>query len=146
MLGGITVLAAIALFLWIIAAYISDGDVETSDRLAPDRFTVASVETAAAEVADNGPILFPGLNTTTGERSIVLDHEGDEPEAGWRIYFAYPADSDPSCAVTQIQGTAQFVDCTDRQVPVTDLAPPTPGFNPVVEDGVLYIDLRATGG
>jgi hypothetical protein len=140
--GGLALLAAMALTLWGIAAYLSGDGQETSERLAPSRFQVGSVESAAAEVSENGPILFPGLDTTTGERTMVLTHDGDEPAEGWRLYYAYPADRDRTCTVEQVQGTSDFVDCEDRTLDVSELAPPDRGVNPVVEDRrTLYIDL-----
>jgi hypothetical protein len=141
-LGGVLLLGAMALVLWGIAAYLSGDGQEASERLAPSRFQVGSVESAAAEVAESGPILFPGLDTTTGERTMVLAHEGDEPAEGWRLYYAFPADRDRTCTVEQVQGTDEFVDCEGRTLDVSDLAPPDPGVNPVVEDRrTLYIDL-----
>lgn len=131
-----------ALLLWGIAAYLSRDGTEASQRLAPSRLEVSGVETAADIVAESGPILFPGLDTTTGERTIVLAHEGDDPTAGWTVFFAYPAGADPSCAVEQVRGTRQFLDCRGNTIDVTELAPPPPGVNPVVEDRrTLYIDL-----
>ncbi len=148
-LGGIVVLALIALLLWVIAIFLSGDGVETTDRLAPPRLTVGSVETVSQIIDEDGPILFPGLDTTTGERTIVLDHEGPEATAGWRVYYAYPAGGDPSCAVEQVIGTATFVDCNGVELDVTELSPPASGVNPVVEDQTtLYIDLTSvtTGG
>lgn len=140
-LGGLAVLVAMGLFTWGIAAYISRGGAETSDRLAPTRFTVGSVQNAAQIVADEGPILFPGLNTTSGERTIVLDHQGDDPTRNWRIYYAYPVDR-PDCVVEQIVGTRDFVDCDGRTIDVGELSPPESGVNPVVENQrTLIIDL-----
>lgn len=145
-LGGIALLGAMALLLWGIAAYLSRDGAQPSERLAPTRFEVSSVESAANTIEANGPILFPGLATTTGERTIVLHHEGTDPTVGWTVYFAYPAGADPSCAVEQRRGTRQFVDCDGDTIDVTDLAPPPPGINPVVEGRrTLYIDLRASG-
>jgi hypothetical protein len=142
-LGGLLVIVAIGLFTWGIAAYISRGGAEVSERLAPSRFEVASIQTAARIVADDGPIMLPGLNTTTGERTLVLDHEGDDPTRDWHVYWAYPADRDPSCVVTQIQGTATFTDCDGRRLDVSALARPA-GVSPVVENReTLSIDLRS---
>ena len=141
-LGGLAVLALIALMLWGFAAYISRGDTETSDRLAPSSLRIGSVQTVAEIVTDDGPILFPGLGTTTGERTIVLDHTGDDPALGWIVYYAYPAGEDPSCGVEQIIGTRNFVDCDGNTLDVSELSPPPAGVNPVVEDGrLLSIDL-----
>lgn len=144
-LGGLAALTLIGLVTWGIAAFISGGGAETSERLAPSTFVVGSARNAAEIVERDGPILFPGLNTTTGERTIVLDHEGDDPATGWRIYYAHPEGRDPSCAVEQIVGTSEFVDCDGATIDVTDLAPPPAGIVPVVEDQrTLVLDLRGT--
>ena len=73
----------------------------------------------------------------------VLDHQGANPAEGWRVYWAYPADRDASCAVRQVQGTARFIDCEDRELDVTELAPGE-GVRPIVENRRrLSLDLRA---
>jgi hypothetical protein len=139
-LGGALVIALIMLATWGVAALVKE---HPSERLAPSTFTVGSVEDVADEIADHGPLLFPGLNTTTGERTLVLDHEGDDPTADWHVYWAYPADQDPSCAVTQVQGTSTFTDCAERRLDVSELARPA-AVHPVVENRqTLTIDLRA---
>lgn len=146
--GGIAVFAAIAGFTWAIAAYISGGEPGTSNRLAPSVFTIGRVESLADSVADDGPLLFPELGTAIGTRSIVVDHQGDIPADGWRVYWAYPADRDPTCVVEQVVGTSDFVDCDGRTIDVTELSPPDSGVFPVVEDRTtLIIDVRgATRG
>jgi hypothetical protein len=142
-LAGLAVIALLGLLTWAMAAYISRGGAETSERLAPTTLTLGSVEARAEEIAEDGPLLIPGLATTTGERSIVVDHEGDDPANGWVVYDAHPADRDATCAVEQVRGTAQFVDCEGRTIDVTDLAPPASGVRPVVERReTLVIDLR----
>jgi hypothetical protein len=58
------------------------------------------------------------------------------------VYYAFPADRDVSCAIEQIVGTDTFTDCDGRTISVEDLAPPTNGEYPVIEDRVaLFIDL-----
>ena len=139
-LGGALVIALIMLATWGIAALLKE---HPSERLAPSTFTVGGVEGLADEIADHGPLLFPGLNTTTGERTLVLDHQGEDATRGWRVFWAYPADRDSTCAVTQVQGTPMFTDCDGRHLDVSDLAPPT-DVHPVVENRkTLSIDLRA---
>lgn len=142
-LGGIIAFAALGLFTWAIAAYISGGETDATDRLAPSVFTIGNVESLAETVADDGPLLFPELGTAIGTRSIVVDHEGDVAADGWRVYWAYPADRDPTCVVEQVIGTAEFVDCDGRTVDVTELSPPDVGVFPVVEERTtLVIDVR----
>ena len=140
-LGGIAFFVLLALVTWAIAAYISGGGGEVTDRLAPTRFEVASVQSAARIVEEDGPIIFPGLNTTTGERTLVLDHQGDDPTRGWRIFYAYPIGR-PDCPVEQIVGTREFIDCDGSTIGVDELSPPESGVFPVVENQrILYIDL-----
>jgi hypothetical protein len=146
-LGGIAFFVVLALVLWGIAAWISRGGADVSDRLAPSRFEVGSVQSAAGIVAEDGPIIFPGLNTTTGERTLVLDHEGADPTRGWRIFYAYPIGR-PDCPVEQVIGTASSSTATAPRSPWPICRRRTPGVFPVVENQrVLYIDLAGvTGG
>jgi hypothetical protein len=140
-LGGMLVIVAIGLFTWAMAAYISGG--ETSERLAPTQFEVGSTQNAARIVAEDGPIMFPGLYTTTGERTFVMAHDGDDPATGWRVYAAYPAGRDATCNVEQVVGTSEFIDCDGNTIDVSELAPPPAGVNPIVENGrTLILDLR----
>lgn len=146
-LGGLVVIGLIGLMLWGFAAYISQGDATTSDRLAPANLRIGSVTNVADEIVEQGPILFPGLGTTEGTRTIVLDHTGDDPADNWVVYYAYPAGEDPDCAVEQVRdadgdGTRAFVDCNGAELDVSELSPPPAGVNPVVENGrLLSIDL-----
>jgi hypothetical protein len=142
-LGGAALIAVIGLFTWAVAAIISRGDASTSERLAPSTFRLGSVESIAAEIEENGPLLIPGLNTTSGERSIVVDHTGSIDSQGWRVYWAHPADRDWSCPVEQVRGTPTFTDCDGRTVTVDELAPPTEDVRPIVENQrTLILDLR----
>lgn len=141
--GGALLFAAIGGFTWAIAAYISDGGAGTSDRLAPSTFTIGQVESLAVTVEEDGPLLFPELGTAIGTRSIVVDHDGNVAADGWQVYWAYPADRDPTCIVEQVVGTSEFVDCDDRTIDVTELSPPDEGVFPTVQDRTtLIIDLR----
>ena len=95
-------------------------------------------------MSDDGPLLFTGLGTSIGERSIVVDHTGDVDADGWRVFAAYPADRDATCHVTQITGTRTFTDCDGRTLDVSELAAPDAGVVPLVEDRrTLVIDFRA---
>jgi hypothetical protein len=142
-LAGIALLGLIGLFTWGLAAYISGGGGQGSERLAPSTFTVGNVENLAATVAEDGPLFFPELGTAIGTRSIVVDHTGEDPTDGWRVYWAYPADRDSSCIAKQVPGTSSFVDCDGRTIDVSQLSPPDKGVFPIVQDGkTLVIDVR----
>lgn len=141
--GGLIVLALIGSFTWGMAAVISSGGAESSERLAPSTFTVGNVEFLSDLVESDGPLLFAELGTPVGARSIVIDHIGDDPALGWRVYWAYPADRGPECIVEQVLGTDRFIDCDGREITVDQLSPPGTGVRPVVYDSTrLEIDLR----
>ena len=141
-LAGLAFLTFIGLVTWGVAAWISRDGVEPTERLAPTTFPLGSVQERAADVAEEGPIILPGLNTTTGERTLVIDHQGADPTRGWRIYYAHPIGR-PDCPVEQIIGTRDFVDCDGATITVEDLSPPDSGVNPIVQDQRrLLIDLR----
>lgn len=145
-LGGLLLLAAIGGVLWGIAAYISGGSTESSERFLPTEVEMGPVGALSEEVAESGPLFLPELGTSIGTRSIVVDHTGSVAADGWRVYWAYPADRDPTCVVTQIVGTRTFTDCDGRTIDVDDLSPPDAGVFPRVDDRTtLYIDFRAAG-
>lgn len=141
--AGIAFFALLGLITWGVAAFLASGTNEPTENLAPARLELGSVNGRANDVEEDGPLLFAELSTITGARSLVLDHEGDDPANGWRLYYAFPPGR-PDCPVTQVRGTATFLDCEGTELDVTDLSPPTDPVRPVVEDErTLYLDLRA---
>jgi hypothetical protein len=142
-LGGVVFFVVLGLITYGIAAFLSSGDAEPTDDLAPPRLELGSVAGRANDVAEDGPLLFAELSTITGERSLVVDHEGDDPAEGWRLYYAFPPGR-PDCPVEQVRGTTTFIDCDGDELDVTELSPPTENVRPVVQGGeTLYLDLRA---
>ena len=142
-LAGAALIAVIGLFTWGVASFISRGDASTSERLAPSTIGLGDVESVAAEIRERGPLLIPGLNTTIGERSIVVNHAGSIDSQGWEVYWAYPADRDGSCLIESVRGSTTFTDCEGRTIDVTELALPTNDVRPIVENQrTLIVDLR----
>jgi len=142
-LGGAVLLAALAGLMWGVAAFISQGGAEGTERLAPSTFTIGNVEYYSELIADDGPLLFPELGTAIGTRSIVVHHTGDVAADNWRVYWAYPADRDATCVADQVPGTTEFIDCDGRRIDVSELSPPDEGVVPRVQDRTtLIIDLR----
>ena len=144
-LAGIGVIVAIGLFTWGMAAYITHGGGTPSETLAPTQFQVGSTQNAANIVAEDGPIMFPGLLTTTGERTFILDHEGDDPATGWKVYAALSGRT--RCLVHGRAGRRhEHVHRLRRQPRSTSPTslPHQPGVNPIVEGGgrTLLLDLR----
>ena len=140
-LAGLGFFAVLGLIMWGIAALMAGEQAQTTT-FTPDRLPIGNVDQWAESIDANGPVLFPGLGTTSGERTIVLDHNGTNSERGWVVYYAFPADRDVTCAIQQVIGTDTFTDCDGRTIAVEDLAPPSNGEFPIIEDRVaLFIDL-----
>jgi hypothetical protein len=134
--AGIGFFALLGLFLWGIAALSSGG--ESSGLLTNRTFSPGRAETYASTIEANGPIIFPDLLGTDGDKTIVLDHTGDNPRQGFAVYLAHPADRPVTCKVTQVPGTRTFTDCDGRTLEPAQLAEPPAGVSPVVSnDGVL---------
>jgi len=139
--SGILFFGLLFLALWGAASLISRNP-ERITNLGDRIFRVGSVEAASDTVNSSGPVLYPDLRDPDGTRSIVLDHQGDDPALGWRVFYAYPADRDENCIATQVEGTSRFTDCEGRTLNVDELAAPT-DVRPLVENRkTLYIDLR----
>lgn len=139
--GGLAFFVVLFAFIWLIALWIS-GNGDRVTNLGDRTFQVGNVERVAAQIVEGGPVMYPDLRDPNGTRSIVLDHQGDEPAVGWRVFYAYPADRDASCLAEQVPGTRVFIDCDGRRLEVEALARPVDA-RPLVENKVmLYIDLR----
>jgi hypothetical protein len=140
-LGGIVFFAALFGMTWLMADLATDR-AEVSVQPGDRTFVVGNVEDIAEAVKTDGPILYPDLRDATGKRSIVIEHNGEDPAKGWQVYYAYPADRDESCLVTQIARTHTFTDCEGRTLAVDELMPPL-DVRPIVENKTtLLIDLR----
>ena len=143
---GIVLMGVLALALWAVAALISNGSAKSTDLFSSRTFTPGPAASYAAIVAEDGPIIFPDLLGTDGDKTIVLDHAGTDPNRGWVIRLAHPADKPISCKVTQVRRTRNFTDCDGRVIPAEQLAPPAAGIAPDVStDGILSLDLIADG-
>ena len=141
-LGGIGFFAVLALVLWGIASLVSQNGSGATANLASTVFRPGSVGRYAALIEQDGPVLFPDLLGTDGDKSIVLDHSSADPMNGWNIYLGHPADRPITCKVTQVQHTDRFTDCEGRTIAVDELARPPKGIAPVVSaDGILTLDL-----
>jgi hypothetical protein len=141
-LGGIGFFALLALVLWGIASVVASNGGSATANLASNVFRPGSVVRYAAIIDEDGPVLFPDLLGTDGDKTIVLDHGSTNPMDGWSIYLGHPADRPITCKVTQVRHTDQFTDCEGRTIAVEELARPAQGIRPVVSaDGILTLDL-----
>lgn len=141
-IGGLVFFAVLFGVTWLFADRATDNR-KREVRQGDYTFRVGPVEDMAKIVKRDGPILYPDLRDTSYDRTIVVDHTGDDATRGWQVYYAYPSDRGPECLVQHVEGTRDFVDCDERTLPVEQLHRPIDA-RPVVENRVsLLIDLRA---
>lgn len=139
--GGLAFFALLALATWGIAAVLSRNPERVEDRLAVTVWEVGNTEFVSNVIAEDGPLLFQGLIGDDADRSVVLNHTGDDPGTLWSVRYAFPADRDDTCKVRQVVGTARFTDCDGRELGYDDLARPE-RVRPIVSGNVISLDLR----
>ena len=130
-----------------IAYLASRGKVDV--KLGDEQFSGQDADRLAAEIADNGPILYP--DTAGGERDIVVQHLGDDPEQGWIVLAARPPGTPRECTIQSRDRDQPFrlLDpdgevsdaCDGREFPNDGGDLPT--YPVTVRDGRLDIDLNA---
>jgi hypothetical protein len=133
---------------FLVARMASQGRVDV--RLGTDTFSQQDAEAAAEEVAERGPILY--ADTAGGDRDIVLQHLGDDPEDGWIALAARPPGVsrectiqwDPEAQVFRLLDSSEEVggDCDGREFPADGAGLPTYPVT-VDADGNLDVDLNA---
>lgn len=141
--GGIAFFAILGLALWGVAALVANDSEQANEILVPTYQELGRTDSLARSIAEDGPIVLPDL--VGDDRSIVLDHVGDDPQQGWSIYLAHPADRTAACPVEVVPDTRTFTDCEGRSIKVEQLALPPAGVQPIIsDDGLITLDLIAT--
>ena len=134
-LGGIfAVVLAVCVAGAVLAIAAKDEDVDIN--LGDDEFEIKQVEARAALVAADGALRY--ADPTGGNRPIIVNHVGDDPETGWVAVLAI-APGTEGCIVDWDDDTDVFEDCEGTAYP-----PDGEGldqFPARVEDDTLYVDL-----
>lgn len=139
--AGLVFFALLFGVTWLLAGVATDRR-QTTPSPGDYTFEVGPVEAIADIIERDGPVLYPDLRDTDYQRSVVVDHIGDDPTRGWQVYYAYPADREPTCLVEHVIGTRQFTDCEGRTLEVEALHRPVDA-RPIVENRTnLLLDLR----
>jgi hypothetical protein len=142
--AGVVVALAIA---FGVARLASQGKVDV--KLGTDTFQQQDAEDAAERIAEDGPILY--ADTAGGDRDIVLQHLGDDPESGWLALAARPPGVPRECTIQSRDRDEPFR-LLDPEGKVTEACdgrefPPDgddlPRYPVTVRDGKLHVDLNA---
>lgn|GEM_PF-2627939 len=118
---GVVFIALLGAGLWGCAAWVSSNSGEGSRlevNLGEDEFNLGRAERRAEEVAERGPLLFPGL-LGPDRGYIVVTHIGTDPLKGWHAFDALPAGQAIECAVQWDPDRRELVDpCTGDLYPL----------------------------
>jgi hypothetical protein len=136
-----------------VALLANRGSVDV--RLGDETFTGYEAETAAAQIARDGPILVP--DAAGGDRDIYLQHLGGDPRLGWLAFAARPARAPRQCTLRWFPASSgapegglfrlldgdgdETDDCDGRDFPATGDG--LPQYPVTVRDGKLDVDINA---
>jgi hypothetical protein len=143
--AGVVVAIGVAAALALLA---NRGTVDV--RLGSETFAEQDAEDAAERVAQDGPILY--ADTAGGDRDIVLQHLGDDPEEDWIALAARPPGVLRECTIQWdpedwlfrlLDPSGQVSsDCDGREFPADGEGLPTYPVT-VDSDGNLDVDINA---
>ena len=133
-ISGVAVAITLAFLLAVLA---NRGTVEVN--LGDDVFDAGQVERIAEEIDDRGPITYSDV--AGGERDIIVQHLGDEPDTGWHAFDARPPGADRECVLDWRQDDREFVDpCSGRRYPADGEG--VPQYEVEIREGRIEIDLN----
>ncbi|KAA0234848.1 MAG: hypothetical protein JJLCMIEE_01020 [Acidimicrobiales bacterium] len=133
----IAAVVVLVIFLWVV-----NPNPAVEVNLGDDTFDAGFAEGQAAEIAENGPILYSDVSGRGQNRPMWLNHFGTDDSIGWVAFDANPAGSEPGCFVEWIAEENLFTDpCSG-----TDFDAGGDGLTQfswsIDEDGHLIVDLR----
>lgn len=131
---------ALGIGLVVLMARLADsGSVDV--QLGDDVFEAGDAENIAAEIDENGPILFGDAGT--GTRDIIVHHLSDDPLEGWVAFDARRPGSDRECALEWQQTARVFTDPCDDTVVIDADGGDLPHYEVVVtDDGDLEVEIN----
>jgi hypothetical protein len=147
---GVGLAVAIAFGVALLA---NRGKVDV--KLGDETFQGQDAERAAEQIDEGGPILY--ADAAGGDRDIILQHVGDDPDAGWLAFAARPGGVPRACSAQWDAGPSgdpadgvfrlldeqgdETRDCDGREFPATGEG--LPQYPVTVRDGRLDVDLNA---
>jgi hypothetical protein len=141
----LAVATAVLLVIFVLRLSESPG---AKVQLGDPVFEVGQVRRLAPPIRRQGPLLFPDL--LRRNRTVYVQHLGDEPTQGWLAFEAHRPDGPASCQLRWRPASTDFVDpCDGRTYPAdgTGLVQfKTEVRNKKKAGATLYVDLRTGSG
>jgi hypothetical protein len=130
-----------------VSVLASRGDVEV--KLGDETFAKQDASNLADKIVADGPVLY--ADAASGDRDIVVQHMGSDPETGWVAMAARPAGVPRNCTIQWQADDEEFRlldtngetsdDCDGRTFPADGAGLPT--YPVTVTAGKLDIDINA---
>lgn len=133
-------IAVLLLGLWGASVFTSRQD-SFDVGLGDQTFQGGDAERLAAEIDERGPILYPDVSGG-GDRDIILQHLGDDPEEGWYAFRAQPVDKGRDCTWEWQEDEELFRARCDESLTAPADGDGLEQFPVEVEDGKLDVDLN----
>ncbi len=132
----LVLLGGVAAFLTLLA---SRSDVQI--RLGDDYFDAGNAVDIADEIADNGPALFS--DTAGGSRDLIINHLGEDPEAGWVAFDARLPGDPRNCQLQWVASAKQFGYSCDAEVTFPPTGDGLTQYPVSIVQGHIVIDINA---
>lgn len=140
LLVGLTgVLIAVLIVGAVLWLADSTGQVEVN--LGDTDFRDLDAGRISAEIADRGPILFSDVGG--GDRDIILQHLGADPETGWLAFDARRPGDARGCFFEWRPVSASFVNTCDESDVVDATATGLDHYPVTVVAGEVRVDINA---
>ncbi len=135
---------SIALGVGLVFAVVSlAGSDQIEVKLGDDDFNAGDAEELAAEIADRGPVPWAPLSRN---RSIWINHIGDEPGLGWFAFDVQSPGASKDCVVEWDTDQRLFIDTCDPSLVYSATGDGLTQFGVWVDDGDLIVDVNANDG
>lgn len=137
--AGLMGVVALIFVVTRITSQTSDGGVTIN--IGDQRFRPGPAETIAELIEEGGPLLLSDV--ASGDRDLIVQHIGDDPQNGWHAFAPRPADAPRDCAVQWQEASETFNDpCDGTEYPANGAG--LASYPVVIDsDGILVIDLNA---
>lgn len=138
-ISGVAV-AVILLGLWGASVFASRQD-SLEVGLGDQTFQGGDADRLAREIDHRGPILYPDVSGA-GDRDLILQHLGRDPERGWYAFRAQPPNEDRECTWEWQPDEEQFRARCDRSLTAPADGEGLDSYPVEVTDGELDVDLN----
>ncbi len=135
-LAGVAVALGLVLGILLLTRTGTDVEIRIGDR----DFRDMEIGRISAEIADRGPILFGDV--AEGSLDIILQHLGDDQEAGWLAFEARRPGQSRDCFFEWRPEPADFVNTCDPDDVVDAAGTGLRHFEVAVVDGDVRVDIN----